>query len=162
MRRIITFTIICFAVGVAVLAYFVVRDSAAAAPAPQIILFSGENFTGSSVTITDTIFDMPVFKDEKSGELNWNDETRSIIVVSGTWRLYQHGRCNTKLDETDLASFDIKTKEVAGGWSCLLSAISTGPLEIPNPAIGGFWRDISSIELVSTENLPDWAFDLRK
>jgi hypothetical protein len=39
----------------------------------------------------------------------------------------------------------------------LVSANSQGPVEIPGVEFGGFAEDVSSIELVSAENLPDWA-----
>jgi len=87
---------------------------------------------------------------------------RSFVIVSGTWRLYQHGRCNTQLDDTKLLDFNLKEKPEVGGWSTLLSGLSDGPLQIPTVAAGGIWRDVSSIELVSTQNLPDWAMDFRK
>jgi hypothetical protein len=80
-----------------------------------------------------------------------------LIVVSGTWRLFQNGRSNTKLDETPLEALDVRSKEKESGWSTLVSATSRGPLELRSGAAGGFFRDISSIELVSAENLPDWA-----
>jgi hypothetical protein len=162
IRRIIIVTCVCFGIGLAALGYLALRRPARAAQGPAIVLYSGEDFTGEKLVLADTVFDMPVTKDAQGAELNWNDEVRSIVVLGGTWRLYQHGRCNTELDESELAAFDVRTKTPAGGWSCLLSGLSTGPLELPNAAAGGFWRDISSIELVSTQNLPDWAFDLRK
>jgi hypothetical protein len=82
---------------------------------------------------------------------------RSLVVVSGTWRLWQNGRCNTRLDDTPVEALDVSTKEPEPGWSCLVSATSAGPLELSSGAAGGFLHDVSSIELVSVENLPDWA-----
>jgi hypothetical protein len=142
---------------------YVARRGAAQAPAgPAIIFYQGEEYTGRSVTVTGTVFDLPTEEDARGDVWNWNDEVRSVVVVSGTWRLYQHGRLNTKLDDTALTALDVRTKEQAGGWSTLVSATSQGPLRIPTTAAGGFWRDISSVELVSEANLPDWAMDFRR
>jgi hypothetical protein len=124
---------------------------------PLIVVFWEENFKGRSLEVHDTIFDMPVVTDEYKNEFNWSDEVRSILVLRGTWRIYQHGRCNTKLDETKAKDLDVKTKERIPGWSTLVSATSAGPLELSSPASGCFYHDISSIELVSEKNLPDWA-----
>ncbi len=124
---------------------------------PLLILFWEEDFQGPSLEVTGSLPDLPVAVDAVGNEFNWNDEVRSIVVVSGTWRLYQNGRFNTKLDDTPLSALDLRSKEKDGGWSCLVSATSQGPLWLPNGAVGGFYRDVSSIELVSAENLPDWA-----
>jgi hypothetical protein len=144
--------------------YFLVSSDPQPASAgdvlPSITLFSGEDFTGRSLTIAGTCYDMPKEGDGPTA-YDWNDEVRSVVVNGGTWRLYQHGRCNTKLDPTRLADFNVRAKEPEGGWSCLLSATSTGPLKIPNTAAAGFFRDVSSLELVSSRNLPDWSMSFR-
>lgn len=127
---------------------------------PLLILYWEESFQGRSLEVTGTLPDLPVVKDEFGNELNWNDEVRSIVVASGTWRIFAGGRCGTELDDTPLESLDLSTKKRVPGWSTLLSATSAGPLAIPSEAAGGFYRDISSVELVSEENLPDWASPL--
>lgn len=133
------------------------RSTATAQDVPKIILFWEENFEGRSLEVTGSAIDLPVIGDVFGNEFDWNDEVRSIIVVSGTWRLYQHGRCNTELDQTPLELLDVARKQRRAGWSTLVSATSKGPLELPSAAVGGFFHDISSIELVSEANLPDWA-----
>ncbi len=121
---------------------------------PLLILYWEEDFQGRSLEVTDTLPDLPRVEDRYGNVFDWNDEVRSVIVVSGTWRLYQHGRLNTKLDDTPLEELDLRSKEREPGWSCMLSATSAGPLKIPSGARGGFFRDVSSVELVSHENLP--------
>ena len=123
----------------------------------KIILYSGENFEGYALEITESLVDLPKVTRVNREDFDWNDEVRSIVVVSGTWRIFQHGRCNTKLDDTALEVLDVRTKESAPGWSALLSATSRGPLELSSGTAGGFVRDISSVALVSGDNLPDWA-----
>ena len=124
---------------------------------PLLILYWEEDFQGRSLEVTDTLPDLPKVEDEHGNVFDWNDEVRSLIVVSGTWRLYQHGRLNTRLDDTPLEELDLRAKEREPGWSTLVSATSAGPLKIPNAAAGGFLREVSSVELVSAEDLPDWA-----
>jgi len=143
----------------AVLRYQSTRRPAAAAQSegPLLVLYWEEDFQGRALEVTGSLPDLPVEADASGNTFDWNDEVRSIVVVSGTWRLFQNGRSNTKLDETPLAALDVRTKEKESGWSTLVSATSKGPLELRNGAAGGFHRDISSIELVSAENLPDWA-----
>jgi hypothetical protein len=123
----------------------------------KLILYWEPDFQGRSLEVTGTLPDLPEVTDTFDNQFNWNDEVRSIIVVSGTWRLYQHGRFNTELDDTPLESLDLRSKAKRPGWSCLVSATSQGPLELPNTAVGGFYHDVSSVELVSEKNLPDWA-----
>ena len=125
---------------------------------PLLILYSAPDFGGRSLEIRDTVVDLPVVEDRDGTRFNWNDEVRSIEVVSGTWRLCQHGRCNTELDETPLAAFVLRDRPVVSGWSSLVSATSRGPLLVSSPERGGLHRDISSIELVSSRNLPDWVY----
>jgi hypothetical protein len=133
------------------------RLPAAALGKPLLVLYWEESFQGRSLEVTGTLADLPVEIDLFGNEFDWNDQVRSITVVSGTWRLYQHGRCNTELDETLLGDLNVAAKQTRAGWSCLISATSARPLELPSAAAGGFEPDISSIELVSEENLPDWA-----
>ncbi len=125
--------------------------------APLLILYWEEDFQGRSLEVRGTLADLPSVEDEHGNVFNWNDEVRSVVVVSGAWRLYQNGRLNTRLDDTPLEELDLKGKEREAGWSCLLSATSAGPLKLPSGAVGGFLRDVSSVELVTSENLPDWA-----
>lgn len=151
-----------FAGGVLVVAavflYFTHGGSSVAQSSDaRLIIYWEPNFRGPSLEVTDTLLDMPVVTDENGAEFDWNDQVRSVIVVSGTWRLWRHGRCNSKLDETPLEALDITTKERIRGWSCLISATSSGPLRLANCAAGGFSHDVSSIELVSEQNLADWA-----
>jgi hypothetical protein len=124
---------------------------------PLLIVYWEEDFQGPALEVGGSLPDLPTQVDAAGNPLDWNDRVRSVVVKSGTWRLYQHGRSNTKLDDTPLEDFDLGTKEKEAGWSCLVSATSKGPLELRNGAAGGFYPDISSIELVSEENLPDWS-----
>jgi hypothetical protein len=165
MNRVSIFSIAFCLAGTLIFGYvsWSGRLVAGAAGGAQIILYEGEDFTGNSVTLGDTCFDLPVHKNASSTEeFNWNDEVRSIVIVKGTWRLYQNGRCNTLLDDSTAAETSVKGRLPVGGWSTLISATSRGPLRIPNVAAGGIWRDVSSVELVSDQNLPDWALDFRK
>jgi hypothetical protein len=124
---------------------------------PLLVLYWDEGFEGRSLEVTGSLPDLPVEADAFGNTFDWNDEVRSIVVVSGTWRLFQNGRSNTQLDDTPIEALDVRTKAKEAGWSTLVSATSRGPLELQSGAEGGFFRDISSIELVSPENLPDWA-----
>lgn len=124
---------------------------------PLLILYWEEGFQGRSLELTESLADLPVETDALGNQFDWNDNVRSVVVAGGTWRLFQNGRANTKLDQTPLEVLDTRAKEKEAGWSTLVSATSAGPLELPNGAVGGFYRDISSIELVSPESLPDWA-----
>ena len=146
-------------VAAGLVAIVVPRGSTATAQVgkPLLILFWEENFQGRSLEVTGSLADLPVETDFFGNKFDWNDEVRSLVVVSGTWRLFQNGRQNTKLDDTPLEVLDVRTKEREAGWSSLVSATSAGPLELPSGAAGGFYHDVSSIELVSGENLPDWA-----
>jgi len=139
---------------------FILRNPvsiAGAARAPELLIYSGRNLAGRSLSVTGTLLDMPKGADAEGNEYSWNDHVRSIKIVSGTWRLYQNGRCNTLLDDSASDSVDVSRKTLEPGWSCLVSANSQGPVEIPGVEFGGFAEDVSSIELVSAENLPDWA-----
>lgn len=135
------------------------REPAVSAQAgqPTLIVYWEDDFQGPALEVRGSLPDLPVQVDASGNALDWNDRVRSVVVVSGTWRLYQHGRSNTKLDDTPLSALDVRAKEKEAGWSCLVSATSKGPLALPNGSAGGFYPDISSIELVSAENLPDWS-----
>ena len=96
---------------------------------PELIVYSGDAFDGRSLCVRSTLLDMP--KEEMAnGEVyDWNDRISSIVVTRGRWRLYQNGRCNTRLDETRLGALDVSTKQAVGGWSCVVSADS-GPVRV--------------------------------
>ena len=61
---------------------------------PRLILYSGEDFTGRSIEVADTLLDMPVQIDPDGTRFDWNDSVHSIVVVSGTFRVWRHGRCS--------------------------------------------------------------------
>jgi hypothetical protein len=133
------------------------RLSSAQELLPEIIVYWEDNFEGRSVRITGTVLDMPAAVDPEGNEYSWNDKVRSVVVVRGTWRLFQHGRCNTTIDRTRLEDLDVRGKEPTDGWSTLVSASAAGPVQYAS-ANGTFAPDdISSIQLVSLENLPAWA-----
>lgn len=121
---------------------------------PELIVYSGSEFDGRSLRVRSTLLDMP--KEEISDDdiHDWNDRISSIVVVRGTWRLYQNGRCNTELDETSLAELDVTTKQAAGGWSCIVSAGTNGPVRLTSRDGLFANNDISSIELLSERALP--------
>ena len=129
---------------------------------PEIVLYTGENFTGRALSVRGTVLDFPREKDLDESLFDWNDKVRSLVVLSGTWRLYQHGRLNTRLDDTRLEELDVTTKRPALGWSALVSATAAGQLEIADLGAAGLGQDISSIELISAENLPEWTFKMRR
>jgi len=124
---------------------------------PALILYSEPGFQGRSLVLTEGLIDLP----KESDGFDWNDNVRSIRVLGGTWRLYQHGRFNTELDETPLEDLVLASKAPVAGWSCLVSAWDSGEGLYPDGASGGFGEDISSVELLSSENLPGWAVGLR-
>lgn len=135
------------------------RDhQARAASPPEIILYSEPDFQGYEVRIHDSEVDLPYDVLEDGAEVAWNDAIRSFVVVSGTWRIYQHGRLNTLLDDTPRELLDLRTKQTTQGWSTVVSATSRGPLRIASVELAGVGPDISSVELVSPENLPDWVY----
>jgi hypothetical protein len=130
---------------------------AAAGGKPEIIFYSEPDFQGRELHILEDTVDLP-FEDLADGaQMLWNDNIGSILVVSGTWRVYQHGRMNTVLDDTPRAALDVYSKPATSGWSSLLSGTSRGALAVASPELMGIGRDISSVQLVSWENLPDWA-----
>jgi hypothetical protein len=129
---------------------------------PQIILFSEENFQGEQLVITQSMFDLPVVRVPSGEDIDWNDRAQSVLVLGGTWRLYQHGRFNTALDDTAPEVFRAQAKPPRSGWSCIVSAQAVSELAIPSVAHGGLFWDISSVELISAQNLPDWVFEMRK
>jgi FAD/FMN-containing dehydrogenase len=130
--------------------------------APRLLLYTGEGFTGRVMEVTGTLLDLPVEKEPDGSEFNWNDKVRSLVVYGGAWRLFQHGRLNTRLDDTKLEDLDIHTKRPAPGWSAVVSATAEGALEIPDLAAAGLALDLSSVELLCEENLPGWALSARR
>jgi hypothetical protein len=146
--------------GLATLAFCILTPGSRGQEAlvgPGLILFSEPGFQGLSLVVNQTLPDLPVARDSEGREFDWNDNVRSAIVLGGTWRLHQHGRCNTELDDTPLERLDLPTKPRVRGWTCLLSATREGPLELSGPEHGGWGEDVSSVELVSERNLPDWV-----
>ena len=107
--------------------------------------------------MTGTLLDMPKEELEGGEIFYWNDNVRSVRVLGGTWRLCQHGRLNTALDDTELSALDISTKARSVGWAALVSAAEDGPGEYASAAGWGWAPEVSSVELVSEERLPDWA-----
>ncbi|MGQ9591805.1 MAG: beta/gamma crystallin-related protein [Planctomycetota bacterium] len=164
MRRAILVLGAAIGVGVVVVCAFPRREARVvrARSGAAIVLYTGEGFQGRSVTLEGTAFDLPAYPDADGSEFNWNDRVRSLVVLGGTWRLYQHGRLNTRLDDTPLEEFRVGSKLPDEGWSTLLSATSAGPLKVADVREFGIGSDISSAELISEENLPDWALGLRK
>lgn len=160
-KKAIASSVVVFLLGVASgLTFFRGQSdlrAAAAGGAPEIILYSEPNFQGRELHLYEDAVDLPF---EQLGDvvLPWNDSVGSIVVVSGTWRLYQNGRMNTELDETPREVLDVRQKTAASGWSSVLSATSRGPLMIASPELAGIGHDISSVQLVSSENLPDWLY----
>jgi hypothetical protein len=158
MTRIVAFSALILA-GSA-LAWAVFRHSVTQAEESlEIILFRGENFTGNQIRLTNSVLDMPQGALDGPEELRgWNDTIGSVIVVRGTWRLYQHGRHNTGIDTDESPEQVVLAEKVPEkGWTCLVSAAPDGPREYASPAIGGWDSDVSSVELVSTQSLPAWA-----
>ncbi|MBI4604273.1 MAG: beta/gamma crystallin family protein [Planctomycetes bacterium] len=154
-------SVVAFAAGVAT-ALFFSRGAgdlqAAAALKPEIIFYSQPNFQGREVHLYGDAVDLP-YEDLADGtQMLWNDNVGSLIVVSGTWRLYQHGRMNTALDDTPLELLDLGSKVQIGGWSSLVSGTTAGPLKIASVEHLGVGPDISSVQLVSSLNLPDWVY----
>lgn len=126
--------------------------------AAELVLYWDSGGEGRSLIVTDTVLDLSGGVDESGEPYDWNDQVSSVLVRSGTWRLYENGRCNTELDGTDLESLDLSTKPSVDGWSCLISGSTEGPVLYNFGGGSGFANDrISSIELVSQENLPSWA-----
>ena len=125
---------------------------------PELVIFWENEGRGHTRRITGTQLDMPHSLDEAGEDFSWNDWIKSIVVTRGTWRVYEHGRANTRLDETELAELDIRSKERATGWSCLVSGSADGPVQYDETNTFFAPDEISSIVLVSEENLPAWAF----
>jgi len=128
---------------------------------PEIIVYSQPGFQGHELRLSGNVIDLPVVELEDGSSFDWNDNIGSIVVTSGTWRLYQHGRLNTELDATPLAALDLSTRDSARGWSSVISASSRGPLRIAEPRLAGIGFDVSSIQLVASDNLPDWLYLVR-
>jgi dolichol-phosphate mannosyltransferase len=157
-RRLLVPTVVV-AAGLAALLFFPRSrpSSAAGEGAPLLVIYSEPNFTGRSLEVTGSLADLPAADALDEEGFDWNDSIRSLRVVRGTWRIHQHGRLSTELDDTPLEALDLSNRRLVPGWSCLLSASSQGPLEVASPEAGGLGLDASSIELVSRSNLPDWA-----
>jgi hypothetical protein len=128
---------------------------------PALVLYSEAGFQGRSVTLTRSVADMPAEILADGSVFHWNDNVRSVRILRGTWRFYEHGRFNTELDETPLESFDASTKAPVSGWTVLVSAASSGEVRHRDGWTGGFGAGVSSVELVSSRNLPDWAVSVR-
>ena len=123
---------------------------------PELIVYSGDEFDGRSLCVRSTLLDMPE-EEMANGEVyDWNDRISSIVVVRGTWRLYENGRYNTELDETPLEELDVTAKQAVGGWSCVVSA-GSGPVRVNNRDGLFADNDISSIELLSERALLEAA-----
>jgi len=124
---------------------------------PALLLYSEENFGGRCLLVTSTLLDMPKEELEDGTVFYWNDSVKSVRVLGGTWRLCEHGRLNTALDDDELSRLDVSTKARSVGWAALVSAGEEGPGDYPTAAGWGWAPDISSVELVSEEVLPEWA-----
>jgi hypothetical protein len=134
------------------------EPQAAAGGKAEIILYSEPNFQGREYHLYEHAVDLPYEDLEDGTQMLWNDNIRSLVVVSGTWRLWQNGRMNTILDDTPRELLDVSVKPPAGGWSSVVSGTSRGALTIASLELMGIGPDVSSIELVSVGNLPDWLF----
>jgi hypothetical protein len=129
-------------------------QTASAQGVPRLHAFKHVSFNGDYLDIAGDTPTLPkteegVVIDEENACRDWNDQITSIIVVQGTWRLYQHANFNKDEDGN-----------AVDGWSCLVSGSDAAPdgVRYPRPASLGFGNDdISSIELVSEQNLPDWV-----
>ena len=137
------------------------RASLSQAGGPELWLYSEENFTGRAIRVLGTVLDMPAEENLDGTLFEWNDNVKSLVVMGGTWRLYQHGRLNTQLDDTPVDAVDVRVLPATPGWSALVSAPTGGTLEVPNLQSAGLALDISSIEFLSTESLPSWSSSLR-
>lgn len=124
---------------------------------PVLLVYSEEDFGGRCLVVTGSLVDLPKEELEDGSSFDWNDNVRSLRVLSGTWRLCQHGRLNTVLDDLQFTESQIAEKARATGWSALVSAGPGGPSEHPSASGWGWAQDISSIDLLSGEPLPDWA-----
>jgi hypothetical protein len=158
-------TVVAFVLGIAAaVLYFRGRGEhqAGAVSRPEIILYSEPDFQGRELHLYDSSVDLP-FEELDDGSIAlWNDNIGSIVVVSGTWRFYQHGRWNTLLDDTPIERLDVARMPCVIGWSSVLSATSRGPLRVASLELAGLGPDMSSVELVAVENLPDWICEARR
>ena len=122
-----------------------------AASSAKIRVFEHVSFLGANLDIQQSTRVLPSIPDSANPDdvFDWNDKISSIIVIKGTWRLYEHSNFN--LDECGNA---------VPGWVYVVSGSDNAPggIAYPCPPSAGFKNDeISSIELVSEENLPDWV-----
>ena len=114
-------------------------DESAEEASPRLVVYADADFSGRSLTITDTLIDMP-----KSDDFDWNDQISSIEVLEGTWRLYEHGRLH-QLRERKRGE-----PNRVGGWSCVITA----PARISGTD-GRFGdNSISSIERIANHTIP--------
>lgn len=125
------------------------RVTNASEPEGLLVVYMGENQTGRSLTVTSSLPDLPVLTDENGDEFDWNDQIVSIEVRKGVWRLYEHGRFNTELDDTPIEDWVRSNRESVDGWSCVVFPPASG-----SPAYGTEngplrRRLISSIEMLS-------------
>jgi hypothetical protein len=154
-------TIAAFLVGV-IAGSILFRSSrdlqAGAASKPEIIFYSEPGFQGHALHISEDAVDLPFEEFADGTKLLWNDNVGSIVVVSGTWRIFQHGRMNTLLDDTPRELLNLAAMPPVKGWSSVLSATSRGPLRLASLELGAIGADISSVQLVSSQNLPDWLY----
>lgn len=146
-RRIVTLCVLAVAVGAGTSFLLLKQTSVAAENGAALVVYSGPNFTGRSLRVTGNLPDLP-----KGVLFDWNDTISSIVVLRGTWRLYENGRFNTFLDKTPATKFDVSKQPPVGGWSCVVSA-DKGPVELTPESSGWADNSISSIELLSTERL---------
>lgn len=124
---------------------------------PTLLLYSEEDFGGRCLVVKGTVLELPKEVTEDGCAFDWNDNVRSLRVLSGTWRLCQHARLNTLLDDEPVSDVDVSKKFRAKGWSCLVSAGPDGPAEHRSAEGWGWVPEISSVELLSSEPLPEWA-----
>jgi hypothetical protein len=162
MRKVLLVSGLGVSLGAALALLWMQKPSSAQTAGAELVIYTGENFTGQYYTVTSTLLDMPKGVDDgpEADRYGWNDSVKSLVVVRGTFRLCMHGRLNTKIDDTPVEELTVeaaKAKGSAGGWSCLVSANSQGPVQFASPINGVWGSDISSIALVSEENLPDWV-----
>jgi hypothetical protein len=159
--RTVLLSVVAFVLGIATAVLYQRgrgEHEARAVGRPEIIFYSEPGFQGRELHLYDSSVDLPFDEFADGSVAVWNDSIGSIVVVGGTWRLYQHGRWNTLLDDTPIERLDVTRMQCVSGWSNVLSANSAGPLRIASLEYGGLGPDISSVQLVSSENLPDWVF----
>jgi hypothetical protein len=147
----------CVVVTLGAVLFYRAGDSKAQGQGAEAVIYWEEEGVRRTLVINETILDMPLGTDAAGDEYSWNDQITKIEVVRGTFRVYQHGRSNTELDDTKLDALDVRTKSPAMGWSCLISASAHGSV-VYDKTNGVFPpNEISSIEVISDQTLPTWA-----